>query len=124
MSGGIRANMLHAGLSPLATREVAGNGQYGQTAAGTNSATAFPLLTQQTEFTTTGSGTGARLRGDLGPGESQLVFNGGSNALLVYPPTGGKINAGTTDAGFSVGVGKSAEFFCLDNLNFRSFLSA
>lgn len=44
--------------------------------------------------------------GDLG--ELFWVHNGGANALSVYPPTGGSINAAAANAALSVAAGKTA----------------
>lgn len=57
-------------------------------------------------FTTVAASTGAVLPTDLIIGDSIYIINGGANALLVYPPTGGKVNNLSANAGYSLAVNK------------------
>lgn len=81
----------------------------GAVAAGTVQGDAVALAASLTAFATVGAGTGARLAAGVA-GVPVMVFNGGANALLVYPAAGGQINALGANAAFSVGAGKSAIF--------------
>lgn len=81
----------------------------GITAAGTTTADATAIAQGVNVVGTTASGTGVRLP-TMAAGDVIRVFNQGANALLVYPPTGGTINALSANAGFSVGAGKAAMF--------------
>jgi hypothetical protein len=81
----------------------------GITAAGTNSATATALSAVINNVTTVASGTGVRLWA-AGIGSVIHVRNGGANALLVYPNTGGTINGGGVDVGVSIAVGAIGTF--------------
>lgn len=45
------------------------------------------------------------------------VFNNGANTLLVYPPLGGVINAGTVNLPFGITTAKSTTFISSDGLN-------
>lgn len=101
------------------------------TAAGTTQATAWPIQNEYAEFGTVAAGSGAVLPtsqfiGGLTPGDTFTVANMGANALLVYPPVGGKINLGAANAGFSVASGKVATFTVsvTGTLNFVAQLSA
>ena len=86
----------------------------GLTALGTNQATAFPLLNEGNhQFTTVGSSTGAVLPTAKLP-STVTVWNGGSNALSVYPPSGGKVNDGSVNAAYSVPAGSGISFFATD----------
>lgn len=78
------------------------------TAAGTTQGDAFAITKQTTVFGTVALNSGAVLPAAGDVGEAFMVHNGGANALSVYPPSGGKINAAATDAALSVAVGKSA----------------
>ena len=82
------------GQSPaIATRLMTG-----LTATGTNQATAFPLAHHAAhEFISVPAGTGAVLPVPRLPSEVS-VFNGGLNALAIYPPIGGTINGGSANA--------------------------
>ena len=42
------------------------------------------------------------------------IFNGGAQTLLVYPPTGGTINAAAANIGFGIAAGKSTTFMAPD----------
>lgn len=103
------------------------------TAAGSSSQTTATLLSLGSNqvVTTGGANTGVILppgngAGDvLAPGDWMRVANYVSgNAILVYPPLGGKIQNGSLNAAFSVGALKTAEFTSIDGLNFFANLSA
>jgi hypothetical protein len=79
------------------------------TATGSTYAGAFVLLADFNIFGTVASGTGAVLPFAEGQ-PPQVVFNGGTNALTVYPQPGEFINTGTAGASFSVTAAKSAVF--------------
>lgn len=79
----------------------------GITAAGTISSDATALTGIINNVTTVAAGTGVRAW-SAGVGSVLHVRNGGANALLVYPNTGGTINGAGVDAGVSVAVGAIA----------------
>jgi hypothetical protein len=86
----------------------------GLTAIGTNQASGFPLANDADhQFTTVGSGTGATLPAARLPSRV-TIWNGGGNTLAVYPPSGGKINDGSTNASVTLGAGSGASFFAVD----------
>ena len=62
------------------------------TAIGTTQATALLLFNGINMIGTAASGSGVVLFPG-NPGTSQTVYNGGANAVKVYPPTGAQINA-------------------------------
>jgi hypothetical protein len=78
----------------------------GLTATGTTQAGALSLVSSFAIFSTVGSGAGAI----LGAFDA-FVYNGGSNALSLYPPVGGNINGGTTNAAISIPASKGAIAF-------------
>lgn len=102
------------------------------TATGSTQAGAALLtMTSNNVVTVGGASTGVILPPGVGSGDGMVagdwvrVFNYVSgNAINVYPPTGGKIQNGSANAAFSVGALKSAEFICIDGLNFAVNLSA
>jgi len=97
------------------------------TATGSTQGTALALPSDFNVFTTVAASTGAILP-VTGPQCNQadtfIVVNHGANALLVYPPTGGKIANGSTNAGLSVGSNKTAWFLSLGSGNFAASVSA
>lgn len=79
------------------------------TATGTNAATALVLNAALNLFGTVAASTGAILpAAEAQP--TYAIFNGGANALSVYPQTAEIINGGSAGAAFSVAAGKSALF--------------
>lgn len=78
-------------------------------AAGTTQLTAIPLTGSVTFLTTAAASSGVILPTASGKGEYG-VFNGGANAVAVYPAVGESINGSSANTSFSVTNGKSAIF--------------
>lgn len=91
-----------------------------QTATGSSQTTAFQLPNNcDVEFTTVAASTGAML--PVGKLASAVkVWNGGLNALSVYPPVGGKVNAGSLNAAYSLAAGAGIELFASGPLTWYS----
>lgn len=89
------------------------------TAAGITQATALQLNLDWSEVLTTAAGSGVVLLA-LQPGQTQVVYNGGANALKVYPPNGWAIDALGANAAYSLAAGKTQFFGCWENLQFRT----
>jgi len=84
------------------------------TAAGTTSADATVLGTQTKMVTGTFTGAdGIRLPTNMKLNDPYWVFNSSGSTGLVYPPTGGALNGGSTDAGLSMTTKKVAQFIRL-----------
>lgn len=98
-------SLLNAAANAQSTSSV----DTGLTATGTNQATAFQLSSQWNEIDTTAAGTGVLLTA-YQPGQAQVVFNGGVNPLLVYPPPGAMINALGANVAFSLAAGSRQTF--------------
>lgn len=81
----------------------------GLAATGASQDAALALSDDWNEVATTPAGSGVQLAA-MQPGQSQLVFNGGANALKVYPQSGDIINALGADAPFSLAAGKTQIF--------------
>lgn len=86
------------------------------TATGTTQATALPVTTDYFELGTVASGSGVVLPtsaqvGALTPGDRFTVVNHGANAVLVYPPLGGKVANGAVNAALSLAAGKVGVYF-------------
>jgi hypothetical protein len=114
-----------AGVPPLAASQLSGDVQTGVTATGTTQATAVPAYGDLVVVTTAAASTGVIMAGPaFGPGDTQTIINQGANAVLVYPPVGGTINALSANAGFSVGAGKSVELHAATGTQFYTVLSA
>jgi len=127
----IKRNAMGVGTPGLQAGALIGGVSDNLTATGSTQAGALLLSLSSDQFvTTTASGTGVILppgngNGDqLAPGDLIRVFNYGANTLLVYPPVGGKIQNGSTNAGFSIATLKGAEFVNRNGLDFGVNLSA
>ena len=130
---GFVKDMMGSGLTPQQAAAINGGMQAGQTAIGATQGTAFALQFSGTEFTTVAAGTGAILMGvasasgvpsRISPGDIFAVYNQGANALLVYPPVGGRIGLAAVNAGVSVPSGKAALFGARGDGNYFTFISA
>jgi hypothetical protein len=83
------------------------------TAAGTNLATAFPLVSPYTYFNTVASGTGAALPPNAAArGQEWVVWNFGSNTLTIYAQTGDTIVYG---ASTTIAAGAKSRFVSSGN---------
>lgn len=95
---------MHGGLAT----EICGRVANTLTATGTTQTDALLLPATVNVFTTTASGTGARLP-PFEVSAGFIVANLGANALLLYPPVGGTINGGAANAAVSIAAGKTAQ---------------
>jgi len=116
------SQLLAVGLTFPQTRAIVGASDTGVTATGTTLATAYNVVAPITICTTVAASSGVVLPVSNTPGDSFVVFNGGANALTVYAPSGGKVNALAAGVGYSVPVSNLARFTCIDpaGLNFAT----
>jgi hypothetical protein len=73
----------------------------GLSGAGTTQGTATALVDDINTFSTVASGSGAILPA-MNPGDALTVFNGGANALKLYPPVGAQLNALGNNSPYSI----------------------
>ena len=111
-----------AGMSTLMV-EAMKDSAAGLTATGTTQGTAYEVTTAKAGFTTVASGAGAILDSDAAAGDSQMIYNGGANALLVYPPSGSAINNLAANSAALIPPATSCEFFCLSTTLWTGILS-
>lgn len=110
MSGGMSAGLVRGLLGQVGSSLVA---------AGNNQATAYAMERATLQaFLTVASGAGVIIPAGMNPGEEFKIFNGGANALLVYPPTGGTISGGAVNAPTSVAVNATISIAAVDLLTF------
>lgn len=120
----LQARLVVAGMSAAAAQASVGTTATGLTATGANQAGAVPLGADNNFFTTVAAGTGAILPA-MNPGDSITVYNGGANALLVYPPVGGQIKGLGANVGYSVAVATPmAEITCISPTQFIAMQAA
>lgn len=112
-----------SGLSAVASASINGDAATGLVATGSTQATAFLLPAANNFVATTAASTGVILPpGNLG--DEVVVFNGGANALSVYPPVGASINGGATNAAATVATLKPAYFIYASATQICALLSA
>lgn len=118
---GTKDKLVATGVFTNTADAITGDMKTGLTAAGTTQATALALTADLNKIGTAAASSGVKLRKT---GGVQVVYNGGANAVAVYPPVGGTINSGAANAAFSVAATKSAQFYSADGVTFIATLSA
>jgi hypothetical protein len=108
------------GLPAAVATQICGDVQDNITAAGSTQGTAVLLNADHCIVTTAATGTGVILP-PAQPGADVTVKNLGANALLVYPATGGAINALAANAGFSIAAGGQGRFLGRNNINWVTY---
>ena len=96
----------------------------GISAAGTTQGTATELIAGISMLSTVASGSGVALSPNATPGAFQLVYNGGANAVTVYPPLGAKINSLATNAGHLLAANTACEYWFASTTQVIGVLSA
>lgn len=123
-----QGNLLGANCPPLQAQAFVGLFTNSLTATGSSQGTALAIPSDFVVFTTVAASTGGILPASTGnvaqPGDTYIVVNHGANALSVYPPNGGKIANGSTNAAFSVAASKTAWFLSLGSGNWAALVSA
>ena len=117
----LQYKLMGAGMNLLALASMFDVGS-GLTATGTNQATALALTNSDNEFTTVASGTGAILYAGA-PGDEQEVYNGGANALTVYPSSGSRINSLPINQGILLPTNTACKFKRLTSTRIVGVLS-
>jgi len=116
--------VMGAGIPGLAVQALCMDAATGIAAAGTTQGTATSLTAAVNFLSTVASGAGVVLSASATGGDSQLIFNGGSNAVKVYPPSGAKINGLATDAPALLAINTACEFWCGSSTQWAAVLSA
>ena len=115
--------IMQGGLSAGTADALNGGANTTLSAAGTTQGTATAIKTSNTIVSTVASGAGVILpagqQGDWG-----VIYNGGANALTVYPPTGAKINQVATNSGITLGTNTACIFSCFSSTQWIANLSA
>lgn len=120
----LRSVMTGAGIPAHAAQAIQGRHVKTLTATGSTQGGALALPGDINYFSTVGSSTGAIIPAANG-GDSGEVYNGGSNALSLYPPTGGTINGGSTNVAYSIATATPyCKWRCVDPLTYIAMQSA
>ena len=94
------------------------------TAAGTGQSDALQLAAAVNRVTTAAASTGVKLYSAAVAGDIQLVFNGGANAITVYPQTSGFINQLGINAGHILPTNTSSLYYAVSATQWVAFISA
>jgi hypothetical protein len=109
----------------LANVMAAGSINATATATGSSSqANSFAIVDDVTVFTTAASNSGARLPSTANTGDTFWIANGDGNTMLIYPPTGGKLNFGTANASASLATLKTAICTAINSTDYIIVTSA
>lgn len=92
-------------------------------AAGTTQGTATALTNALNGLGTVAAGAGVVLYAGSA-GDCQLVYNGGANAVRVYPPSGARINAMVTNTAHVLATNTACEYWFLSSTQVVGVLSA
>jgi hypothetical protein len=122
---GFKALMMGSGCSGGEARNIAGDVETGVVATGsTSQANSYLISRPGTVVATTGANTGVRLPSNLSAGDSGWIANDGASTLFVYPPVGGILNGGSSNAKVDVATLKGATFWCKNGLDFCLVVSS
>lgn len=121
----IKSNLTGTGIAPAAATQIVGNVANTLTATGSSSQTnSYAIQTDISIFTSAAGNTGARLPSTASAGDTFTIANLDGNTMLVYPPSGGVINGGSTNASVSLTTKKCGTFICIDGTNYLGEISA
>ena len=112
-----------AGLDSLAVGAVIQDVGASLSAAGTNQATATALTNALNGVATVATGAGVILYAGSA-GDSQIVYNGGANAMNVFPPSGARINAIATNGAHVLAVGTASVYYFISGSQIALVTSA
>lgn len=94
------------------------------TATGTGQSDALQLTASINQVTTAAASTGVKLYATPAAGSWQVVYNGGANAMKVYPQTSGAINGLAANAGMLLAPKTACKFYAATSTAWVGILSA
>jgi hypothetical protein len=115
--------LFQAGIETLGVATIVQDVGTAISAAGTTQGTATTLTNTLNGISTVASGAGVVLWTGTA-GDCQIVYNGGANAVKVYPPSGAKINGLATNAPHTLGTFTVCEYWFLSTTQVVGVLSA
>ena len=115
--------LFQAGFETLALTATVQDVGTAISAAGTTQGTATTLTNALNGISSVASGTGVVLWTGTA-GDCQIVYNGGANAVSVYPPSGAKINGLPTNTPHILGTNTVCEYWFLSTTQVVGVLSA
>jgi len=116
----IKSKLTGTGTSAINAQQIGGTVITTEVGAGTTRLDATLLSFDDVHVVSTGANnSGLILPATLAAGDSMLIFNNTGNTLLLYPPTGGKLNDGTVSTGtVSIATKTSVEAVSINGTDF------
>lgn len=115
--------IMGGGFSAVGADAIQGGANLTISAAGTTQGTATAITTSNNFITTAAASSGVILP-SVQQGDWLIIYNGGANAVLIYPPLGSKINQIATNGAMTLSPNTNAIFFCFSQTQFVTHLSA
>jgi len=112
----IAARIAAAGLPPAAAQAINGEVATGLKALGKSQGTALHVGAAVMVLEDVAAGSGVVLPDNASPTDSYVIYNGGANAVNVYPPLGGFLNNLAANAPVILASTKAANFVCVEAL--------
>lgn len=115
--------IMRGGISAGAAKAINGDVNAAISAAGTTQATATALTAGINVITTAGASSGVRISNSEIADQYEII-NLGANAVTVYPPTSGQINAIAANGGFTLATNTAVKVRKFTATRWMAFLSA
>ena len=112
-----------SGLTDLAVSAICNDVGAAISAAGTTQGTATELTNTLNGLTTVAASSGVRLWAGSS-GDCQIVYNGGANAVRVYPPTSARINGLAVNTPHVLATGTACQYWFISAAQVVGVLSA
>ena len=115
--------MMRGGLSSGQAQAINGDVNATVSAAGTTQATATALVAGTNTVTTAAASSGVIIPNAM-IGDEIEILNLGANAVTVYPPTSGQINALSANTGFTLATNTAVKLRKFTATRWAGYLSA
>lgn len=115
--------IMQGGFSAISADAIQGNVNLTVSAAGTTQGTATAINTSSVYISTAAASSGVILPA-VQQGDWIVIYNGGANAVTIYPPLGAKINSLGTNAGALLATNTACIYFCFSATQWVCDLSA
>lgn len=128
----VQAHLIGSGISPLGAQSIVGSVVTTEAGAGTTQTDATKLSMASIHVISTAANNsgvvlppGTSTTTDkMQAGDTMWVANYSANSLILYPPTGGKLNNGTaTTGGITLTTLQKALCLCIDGTSFMVLVS-
>ncbi len=120
---GLAKQIMGGGISFGAAKAINGSVANALTATGTLQTDAYAINAAVAEFSTVGSGSGAILP-SCEISDEVIAYNGGANALKIYPDVGSRINQLSANAAVTVAPSTTILFKHITSTRWIAILSA